>query len=181
VTHPHHGHEQGQSDGQMVPVWAVELYNDVRSVQAHADRLERDLFEQTQRLDRFMADYAQAAADAEQAMTLEQGQIADLNTKVSDLQAALAAAPTVDPAVQAAADALEAQAQAVLQAATPAAPADGSAPAAPADGGAAPADGGAPADTSVTSDGSPVDPTAPADPTVTDGSDASASEAPPAA
>lgn len=171
MSYPHHGHEQGQSDGQQVPVWAVQLYNDVRTVQAHADRLERDLFEQTQRLDRFMADYAQAAADAQQAMTLEQGQIADLNTKVSDLQAALAAAPTVDPAVQAAADALEAQAQAILQAAAPAPPVDGGAP----------ADGGAPVDTSVNPDGSPVDPTAPADPTVTDGSDASASEAPPAA
>jgi len=105
----------------------VDLYNRVASSEARQERLESELFELNQWKERFMADYQQAAADAEQAMTVEQGQVQTLAAQVKTLQdqiAASAAAGTpVDPKVQAAADALEAQAQTILSAATPATPA----------------------------------------------------------
>jgi hypothetical protein len=151
VTYPHHSHHGGDS-GERIPQWAVELYNRVSTVEAHADRLERELFETNKRMELLMA-VTQADLDALAAS------LGDLQTKLTSadagLQAEIDSLQSANPAldlsgVQAKLNELSSQVDATA-AMVPAAPAPADVP--------APAEGPAPADVPA-----PVTPDVPADP-----------------
>lgn len=89
-----------------MPDYIEELYEGQVAQQVLIDTL-------FQRMDRLVADYQQAAHDAEQALAL----IPDLASKISDLREAVNNAPsgTVPQEVQDAADALESASQTALE------------------------------------------------------------------